>query len=47
MIERKRVNFVLNEAHFAIGCGQSDEKFNEMQEKIYRLQPISGILGKL
>ncbi len=27
-------NFVLGEAFFAIGCGQSDEKNNEGQDKI-------------
>jgi len=47
MIERKKTNFVLNEANFAGGCGQSGEKFNKVQDKICRLQPIDGILNKL
>ncbi len=37
MIERKGANFVLNEADFVVGCGQSDEKYNEVQDKICRL----------
>ena len=28
MIERRRANFVSDEANFAVGCGQSGEKFN-------------------
>ncbi len=47
MIERKRVNFILNEANFAVECGQFDEKFNKGQYKIFRLKPIDGILNKL
>ena len=47
MIERKRANFVLGEANFAGGYGQSGEKFNEGQNKICRLQPIDGILDML
>ncbi len=40
MIERERANF-------AARCGQSGEKFNEVQDKICRSQPIDGILNKL
>ncbi len=47
MIEREGANFVLNEANFAARCGQSGEKFNEVQGKICRSQPIDGILNKL
>ena len=47
MIERKWGNFILSEANFAAGCGQSGEKFNEAQEKICRLQPIDGTLNRL
>ncbi len=43
MIERERANFVLNEANFVAKCGQSGEKFNEVQDEICRLQPIDGI----
>ena len=40
MMRRKRENFVSDEANFAAGCGQSGEKFNEIGNKICRLEPI-------
>jgi hypothetical protein len=47
MIERKSANFILNEAGFVVGCGQSNEKFNEVQDEICYLKPIDRILNKL
>ena len=40
MMRRKRENFVSDEANFAAGCGQSGEKFNEIGNKICRLETI-------
>ncbi len=47
MIVRKLANFILNKTYFVVGCGQSGEKYNEVQRKICRLQPIDGILNML
>ncbi len=47
MIVRKLANFVLNKTYFVVGCGQSGEKYNAVQSKICRLQPIDGILNML
>ncbi len=47
MIVRKLANFVPNKTYFVVGCGQSGEKYNEVQGKICRLQPIDGILNML
>ncbi|MCP3932707.1 MAG: hypothetical protein GY705_26855 [Bacteroidetes bacterium] len=37
----------MNKTYFVVGCGQSGEKYNEVQSKICRLQPIDGILNML
>ena len=42
MIERKRVNFILNEAKNVGDAIASARLFNEMQDKICRLQSING-----
>jgi len=47
MIERKRANFILNEAKNAGDTGVSARLFNEVQDEICLLQPIDGILNKL
>ena len=47
MLERKRANFILNEANFAGGYMLSGEKFNEVQDKIGRLQPSDENLKRL
>jgi len=47
MIERKRTNFILNEAKNAGDTGVSARLFNEAQDEICLLQPIDGILNKL
>ncbi len=40
MIERKRQNFILNEAKNVGDALASTRLFNEIQNEIYRLQPI-------
>lgn len=44
MMERKRANFVLNKAVFAVVAGGYGEKTNAVQNEISRLQPIDEIL---
>jgi hypothetical protein len=39
LLERTKINFVLNKAFFAAGCGQSGEKNNAVQCKIWQEQP--------
>ena len=47
MIERKRVNFILNEAKNVGDAKASARLFNDMQDNICRLQPINGNLNIL
>jgi len=46
MNERNRENFVLNEAKNAGDAQASARLFNEVQEKIYRLQPFNVLQNK-
>ena len=47
MIARKQENFVLNEAKNVGDALASTRLFNEIQNKICRLQPIEGNLNML
>ena len=44
---RNRENFIFNKANFAVECGIFGEKFNDVKNKIGRLEPGRQFPNKL